>query len=198
MSKRPFQNISLLDLYIFVTSVIGAYLLVNAAIHAHYITYWKELLVLGTLGAVSSSVKVVLPSSKGTISIAYAFVFTSMLLLGTEETILIAAVCAFTGYAVQVREFRTHQLAFNVGNLVVCVMVACFAIRILNSDVTWFRNSFQILPIITATSIYFILNSFMVGLVISLSESKGFRRIWLENFYWTAPVFMWGHPLLGH
>ena len=115
-----------------------------------------------------------------------------MLLLGTQETILIAAICAFTGYAVQVKEFRTHQLAFNVGNLVVCVMVACYAIRILNADVFWFRNSFQILPIITATSIYFVLNSFMVGLVISLSESKGFRRIWLENFYWTAPSFYVG------
>jgi len=118
-----------------------------------------------------------------------------MLLLGTKETILIAGTCALTGYAVNVREFKAHQLTFNAGNLVISVAIACNTISILNNDFVWFRNSFQIFPLLTGTSIYFFVSTCLLSLVISLSESKRFSHIWLENFYWTAPSFYVGSSI---
>ncbi|MBZ5535105.1 MAG: diguanylate cyclase [Acidobacteriia bacterium] len=190
--NNPTKETRLLSFLIALTSILGGYFLVNAAVRVTYSTHWKELITLAILGAISASIQVVLPSS-GTISVSYAFVFTSMLLLGTNESILIAAICAVIQYTkAEKPRFRIDQFTFNVGNLVVSVAIACTAIHALNKDLAWFRNSIQILPLLTGTSIYFFISTCLVSLVISLSESKGFRRVWLENFYWTAPSFYVG------
>lgn len=192
--KNRIRSLPLLEPYLFVTAVLGSYFFLNAVIHAPYQTHWKELLILAILGAASASVQVTLPSSKGSISVSYAFVFTSMLLLGTSESILIAAICGISGYVFFRREknhFRLDYLMFNLGNLVISVLIASNVIGALNRF-TWFTNSLQILPLITATSIYFFISTCFISLVISLSESKRLLQVWKENFFWTAPSFYVG------
>jgi diguanylate cyclase (GGDEF)-like protein/putative nucleotidyltransferase with HDIG domain len=192
LSKMP-QKIPVLNICILLTSTIGGYLLINAAINASYQTHWKELLTLAVLGAISASVQVPLPSSTGSISVSYAFVFTSMLLLGSNETILIAAVCALAGYVkAEKTRYRVDRITFNVGNLVISVMLASATIHAVANGLSWSHGSFLILPLVIATSVYFLVSTILLSIVISLSQTRNLRHVWLENFYWTAPSFYVG------
>jgi diguanylate cyclase (GGDEF)-like protein/putative nucleotidyltransferase with HDIG domain len=193
--KDYLKKIPFLNACIFTVSLVGAYLLVDATLTVTYSNHWKELLTLVVLGAGTASMRVVLPSSTGSISVSYAFVFTSMLLLGPKESIVIAAVCAISGYLVRVKErndrFRLDRLMFNVGNLVISALIACSVINFLK-NIAWFRNSAQVFPLITATSTYFFFSTFFISLVIALSEKRKLIQVWRENFFWTAPSFYVG------
>ncbi len=192
--KKYLQRLPLLDIYIFLVSVTGSYLLVHCAVAAQYKAHWKELLLLGVLAAATASVKVRLPSSTSTLSVAYAFVFTSILLLGPNEAVLVAAFSQFCGSVFKVKT-KQHagidRIMFNIGCLVITVLTSYASLHAADS-VPLFRVNLQFIPLIAATVAYFLVNTSFVSLAIGLSEKKSAIRVWRQDFFWTAPSFFVG------
>src|SRR5439155_14477528 len=46
-----------------------------------------------------------------------------------------------------------------------------------------------------ASIVYFLSNTWSVGIIVSLTEGKPIFRVWRENFFWTAPHYLVGGAL---
>ena len=54
----------------------------------------------------------------------------------------------------------------------------------------WPSQQHLISVLFCASIAYFLSNTGAVGLIIALTEGKTFRRVWMENFFWTAPHYI--------
>ncbi|MDD5542660.1 MAG: diguanylate cyclase [Acidobacteriia bacterium] len=192
MVQKYLKKIHLLDIYIFAISALGAYFLIHAAVTVDYTAHWKDLLTLVVLSGATAFLQVALPFSKASISVSYAIVFTSILLLPPSGTVLVAFVSALSGYLRSpTKQFRFSVLTFNIGNLILSAVAACNLLSLF-TNVKWFWRGWQALPLLTATSVYFLVSTFSIGLAISLKESKNVKETWKQTFFWTAPSFYVG------
>ncbi len=192
--RKHLQIRPLLNLYIFLVSILGTFFLVQGALGAQYRAHWKELLILGILASATASVKVQLPSTTSTLSVAYAFVFTSILLLGPNETVLIAAVSQFSALTFKVKTKEragVSRVMFNIGNLVIAVLATYACLHVFDS-IPLLKDKLQFIPLILATTTYFLVNTAFVSLAIGLSEGKNAIQVWRQDFLWTAPSFYVG------
>ena len=83
-------------------------------------------------------------------------------------------------------------MLFNVANISIAI-VACGAVF------SWsylISHGIGLLMRLTFASIvYFVLNTFAVTAIISLTESKSFMRVWRECYLWVFPFFFMGAGL---
>jgi signal transduction histidine kinase len=143
---------------------------------------------------VSSRLKVMLPGVHGTLSVNFIFILLSVLELQPADTVIIscAATLAQCLWAAKVRP-KLVQLAFNLGNAALCgvlcnVVYAAPMLRKLDSS----------MPVLLfwASASYFLINTLMVSEIIALTEKKNPFRVWMENFFWTGPQYIFGAGLV--
>ncbi len=142
------------------------------------------------LAAFSSRLKVRLPGITGALSVNYVFILLSILDLGLPQTVAIAVVSTIAQSALS---FKTGpkpvQLLFNLGAISV---FSTFAYRVHHWEaLAVIDGSPPILLLWTATS-YFLTNTIAVAAVIALTESASIKRTWMDNFFWTAPHYLFG------
>src|SRR6478672_7733611 len=117
---------------LFVCAVIGVGGLLLAAFFPTHITGRVELfLLLLLLSSITSVFKVNLPLARrsSTMSVSYAVDFASLLLLGPNETMIVAAVSAFSQCTFRIKERNPiHRTLFSMSCLVVTVQGAGLAL----------------------------------------------------------------------
>ena len=155
--------------------------------------------LLFTLSCASAAMKISLPlttdvSSRNvsSMSVSYAVDFVSLLLLGLDQTLLIAGAGAFSQSAWKNDTPRPlHRTLFSVSTLIITVTGAGLAFTTLqmpgNPSITALAQ-----PLVGAASAYFLLNSGMVALAIALTSRQPVIKIWKENFLWSAPSYFVG------
>jgi diguanylate cyclase (GGDEF)-like protein/putative nucleotidyltransferase with HDIG domain len=118
------------------------------------------------LSSVTSVFKVNLPLARrsSTMSVSYAIDFASLLLLGPNETMLVAAASAFSQCTFRIKERNPiHRTLFSMACLVVTVQAAGVVYRLTGGH-PGAVNSVEIaMPLLGAASAYFIFNTFTVG-----------------------------------
>ena len=152
-------------------------------------------LVLLTLSSVTSVFKVTLPLARSgsTMSVSYAVDFASLLLLGPNETMLVAAVSAWSQCTFRTKEHNpAHRTLFSMACLVVTVQAAGTVYIALGGVPGHFDPWSLAKPLVGAATTYFVINTGMVGTVIALSTRQSIVRIWNENFLWSAPSYFVG------
>jgi putative nucleotidyltransferase with HDIG domain len=181
----------------YVTAVIG----LGAILFFSRLAYIRVdepllFLLLTLLSSAAAALKVKLPLTSGgsTMSVSYAVDFASLLALGSDATMVVAASSAFAQSHLNNKRERSplHRTLFNIASLVVTVQGAGLAFRLLahagpeNALTTMAR------PLVGAATVYFLLNTGLIATAISLSSNERITTTWYTNFLWSAPSYFVG------
>ena len=151
-------------------------------------------LTLFVLSCASAAMKITLPltTNVSTMSVSYAIDFASLIMLGWEQTLLVAAASAFSQCVLNNKEQPPlHRTLFSMATLVVTVAGAGVAFNLLSwpgpDPVTAVAR-----PLVGAATIYFLLNSGLIAGAIALASRQPVFTIWQTNFLWSAPSYFVG------
>ena len=180
-------------LYVSAIIVAGAILLglglPRAEFHQPFL-----LISLTVLATATAALKVTLPltTNRSTMSVSYAVDFASLLLLGPDETMLVAAGSAFAQCNLNRKEHNPlYRTLFSMASLIVTVQGAGLAHALLAADA---RDPWTAMarPLVGAATAYFILNTGLIATAIALSLRERITTTWQTNFLWSAPSYFVG------
>src|SRR5262249_37208961 len=128
------------------------------------------------LSSATAALKVFLPLTTGgsTMSVSYAVDFASLLLLGPHETMIVAAMSAFSQCHLN-RKARNpfYRTLFSMTSLVLTVQSAGLAFRVLGGSVGATGGLAALArPLVGAATVYFLLNTGFVATAIALSSRE--------------------------
>ena len=191
MDRLPFRA----RVYVITIIALGGLLFFS---RLPYIRVDQPLLFLAltvlSSGAAALKVKLPLISGGSTMSVSYAVDFASLLALGSDATMVVAAASAFSQSHLNNKKERSplHRTLFNIASLIVTVQGAGLAFRLLahagpdNALATLAR------PLVGAATVYFLLNTGLIATAISLSTNERITTTWHTNFLWSAPSYFVG------
>src|SRR5438874_3291594 len=170
----------------------GTGVLLYAAIHptskniAQFICY----LLIAVL---ASRLKVNLPGITGTMSVNFLFILLGILELSFTETLVLGTAAIMVQCFYRDRP-SAIQVTFNICASAFSIAVAYDVYHIAFSH--WPPHTHP-LVLIVAASTYFVANTGSIAAVISLTEGKSLRRIWVECYFWSFPYYLVGAGLAG-
>jgi diguanylate cyclase (GGDEF)-like protein/putative nucleotidyltransferase with HDIG domain len=148
-----------------------------------------------TLSSLTSVFKVNLPLARrsSTMSVSYAVDFASLLLLGPNETMIVAVASAFSQCTFRIQERNPiHRTLFSMACLVVTVQAAGLVYHGLGGTPGDISGLAIAKPLIGAATAYFVFNTFTVATAIALSMRQPLLKVWYQNFLWSAPSYFVG------
>jgi diguanylate cyclase (GGDEF)-like protein/putative nucleotidyltransferase with HDIG domain len=155
---------------------------------------WLFLLLLA-LSSITSVFKVNLPLARSgsTMSVSYAVDFASLLLLGANETMLVAAASAYSQCTFRIKERNPiYRTLFSMFCLVLTVQAAGNVYTFLGGKPGTFDWHTIAQPLVGAATTYFVVNTLTIATAIALSTRQSVLKIWNENFLWSAPSYFVG------
>ncbi len=159
----------------------------------------KPALFVGLLllSSLASAFKVHLPlaNSRSTMSVSYAVDFASLLLIGADATMLVAAVSAWSQCTFRMHTRNpVHRTLFSMASLVITVKAAGAAYAWLGGAAPTAPFSLAAVPkpLVGAATTYFVCNTALIATAIALSAGQPISRVWNENFLWSAPSYFVG------
>ena len=183
---------------LYVGSVIAAAVVILAVILPQT-TLDSPWLFVGLLlvSSFTSAFKVSLPLAKSgsTMSVSYAVDFASLLLLGPNQTMLVAIASAWSQCTFRMKERNPlYRTLFSMACLCITVQAAGLAYLWFGGLPGHLGTDLQSLakPLVAAATTYFIFNTALIAIAISLSTHQSFVQIWNENFLWSAPSYFVG------
>ncbi|HVH26422.1 MAG TPA: HD domain-containing phosphohydrolase [Vicinamibacterales bacterium] len=157
--------------------------------------------------SLASALKVNLPLASGgsTMSVSYAVDFASLMLLGADETMLVAGTSAWAQCTFKTRArsapFRT---AFSMASLVLTVKTAGWVYMLLDGPPPFTPYTLLTIPkpLVGAATAYFLCNTILVATAIGLSTKGSISvtrvwNVWNQNFLWSAPSYFFGAGAAG-
>jgi diguanylate cyclase (GGDEF)-like protein/putative nucleotidyltransferase with HDIG domain len=152
--------------------------------------------------SLASALKVNLPLASGgsTMSVSYAVDFAALLLLGADETMVVAGTSAWAQCTFKVRTrgapFRT---AFSMASLVLTVKAAGWVYTQLGGPPPFTPYTLLSIPkpLVGAATAYFVGNTALVATAIGLSNRESIAKVWNQNFLWSAPSYFFGAGAAG-
>jgi diguanylate cyclase (GGDEF)-like protein/putative nucleotidyltransferase with HDIG domain len=180
---------------LFVGFVIAAGMLVllygNIALSSHNISEFICYLLIVLL---ASRLKVNLPEIADTMSVNFLFVLIGVLDLGIMETLMLGSVGVLMQCFYNDRP-RPIRVAFNICASA-CASAAAYAAYHHLSPI-YGRLDIRPLLLVLAASIYFLISTGATASVISLTDRKSFRKIWVECYCWSFPYYLGGAAIAG-
>lgn len=184
---------------VYVCAVIAASALVLAwygpgSIHQGNV--WLFLLLL-FCSAAASNLKVSLPltNSGSTMSVSYAVDFASLLLIGADATMLVAATSAWSQCTLRTKtRSPIYRTLFSISSLILTVKAAGLVFEALGgrSVATVLSLADLPRPLVGAAFGYFVCNTSLVATAIGLSTGQPIARVWYDNFLWSFPSYFVG------
>jgi diguanylate cyclase (GGDEF)-like protein/putative nucleotidyltransferase with HDIG domain len=182
--------------YIGVVIVAGAALV---AVLGPRTTFDQPLLfaILLLTSCITSALKVSLPLAKSgsTMSVSYAVDFAALLLLGPHATMLIAVASAWSQCTFRMKTRNpVYRTLFSMACLAVTVQGAGLAYLLLGGVPGELGQTVTSLarPLVGAATAYFVLNTGLIAVAISLSTHQPILTVWNQNFLWSAPSYFVG------
>jgi diguanylate cyclase (GGDEF)-like protein/putative nucleotidyltransferase with HDIG domain len=152
--------------------------------------------VLLVLSSATAALKVHLPltTSGSTMSVSYAVDFASLLLIGPDQTMLVAAASAFSQCSLNSKDRNPfYRTLFSMASLVVTVQGAGLAFHLLGGRVGTGMPLMELArPLVGAATVYFLLNTGFIATAIALSTRQRIDAVWHANFLWSAPSYFVG------
>ena len=149
------------------------------------------------LSAVTSAFKVSLPLAKSgsTMSVSYSVDFAALLLLGPNETMLVAVTSAWSQCTFRMKTKNpAYRTLFSMACLAITVQASGFAYEALGGvsgtlahDVGGVAR-----PLVAAATMYFIFNTCLIAVAVALATRQGLMTVWNQNFLWSAPSYFVG------
>ncbi|HYB94475.1 MAG TPA: HD domain-containing phosphohydrolase [Vicinamibacterales bacterium] len=181
--------------YVGSTIAIGAILVVTLGPRSEF-AHPVLLAALLLTAVVISAFKVRLPLAKSgsTMSVAYAVDFAALLLLGPNEAMFVAITSAWSQCTLLMTTRNPiHQTMFSMASLAITVQAAGFVYEALGGiPGSGGGNLPGARPLVAAATTYFIFNTWLVAIAVSLSTRQSFVHVWNQNFLWSAPNYFVG------
>jgi diguanylate cyclase (GGDEF)-like protein/putative nucleotidyltransferase with HDIG domain len=153
-------------------------------------------LLLLALSAITSIFKVNLPLARSgsTMSVSYAVDFAALLLLGPDETMIVAAASAYSQCTFRIKERNPlHRTFFSMACLIITVQAAGAAYAFLGGEPGSLASFSELpKPLVGAATTYFVVNTLAIATAIALSTNQAVINVWNENFLWSAPSYFVG------
>jgi diguanylate cyclase (GGDEF)-like protein/putative nucleotidyltransferase with HDIG domain len=182
---------------LFVAAVLAAGAIVVGVFVPRTIANPVLFAVLLGCSSLASALKVRLPlaTSGSTMSVSYAVDFAALLLLGADETMIVAAVSAWAQCTIRTTtKTASFRTLFSMASLVLTVKSAGWVYALLGGAPA--PSNFSLLnipkPLVGAATTYFVCNTLLIATAIALSTSQSIVRVWNENFLWSAPSYFVG------
>ena len=183
-------------LYWLTVVATGLYIIASGA--ATWNLHQENLLKLAfylVAAIVASWLKIKLPGVLGTLSMNYLFIVAGLLELQLESAILIGVLSVIAQILIRARSRPTwEQIVFSAIAITVPIVGADWVLGlnfITDIDPT------HCLALVSASMVYFFLNTWMVAIIIGLTTSASPFNIWRENLVWTSPQYLVGGALAG-
>lgn len=188
---------------LYVTSVVllGIAAIAQSAYDLYVHPIGWNWFILAVLTLISGSATVKLPSVPATISISETFVFTSVLLFGPSAGTLTVALDALViSLWLARRGHPFYRIAFNVCALPAALWLGAqlfYALAPpgflpLSTTTQPVAIGSLLTPLVFFTVSYFLLNSWLIALAISLEKRLSPLRVWRENFAWISLNYFGG------
>ena len=137
-----------------------------------------------------------LARSGSTMSVSYAVDFASLLLLGPNETMIVAAASAWSQCTFRIKERNPlHRTLFSMACLVVTVQAAGVRLHAGSAAVPGSSISSTTIakPLVGAATTYFVVQHAARSRPPSRCRRKQpIFKVWNENFLWSAPSYFVG------
>jgi diguanylate cyclase (GGDEF)-like protein/putative nucleotidyltransferase with HDIG domain len=183
-------------LYVGATIVLGALLVVSLGPRSSFANPLLFAVLLLT-SAITSAFKVSLPLAKSgsTMSVSYAVDFASLLLLGPNETMLVAVTSAWSQCTFRMKTKNpVYRTMFSMACLAVTVQASGFAYEVLGGVPGTLASTVVGVarPLVGAATMYFIFNTCLIAIAVTLTTRQPFIAVWNQNFLWSAPSYFVG------
>jgi PAS domain S-box-containing protein len=151
-------------------------------------------LVLLSFVYVTSMWKVNLPlalSNGSTLSVSYAADLASLLLLGPQTAMLIAMSGAWAQCSLQVkRTYPVYRTIFSIAVLALTMRAVAAMYFWLDGAAPPVGFTDLPKPLVGMIATYFLVNTALVAVAITLTTRQPLWPVWRDNFLWSAPSFI--------
>jgi diguanylate cyclase (GGDEF)-like protein len=173
-------------------AVIGASLPVVLGPH-------RLLVVALALAAVPASMmKASFPQGVSTLTICLLLDYLTLLTIGPQAAVLVAAVGAWGQCTFRTRRRSpTHQMLFSISCLACATLAGGLVFSALGGRPGAWEPSTMIVPFAATATVFFIVNSWLVAIAIGLASCQSSIRIWNDKFLWGWPSYLLGAAVAG-
>ncbi len=179
--------------YVYVVIALGAFTLYKLWPHVTG-SEWLGVLSFGLIIFITEAMPVELPRGRGTVSVSYAVIYASMLVLGPELATWLAALAT-----VRLVELTGHvsvkAVLFNRAQLALSAAAAGATYVALGGIAGDIQIVHGILALTAAAAVYSLVNITTVVVVMYLTQRLSFWGIWVKDFRWMIPHYLALTPL---
>jgi diguanylate cyclase (GGDEF)-like protein/putative nucleotidyltransferase with HDIG domain len=145
------------------------------------------------IAILASRLKVNLPGIAGTMSVSFLFVLLGILQLSLTETLMLG--CAST--LVQLAYPNRPSAVQETFNLCSGALSTALAYEVYHLAQSHHVVEGQVLALGIAAAAYFVANTGSTAAVISLTERKSLKRVFVECYFWSFPYYLVGAAIAG-
>ncbi|MGC1417580.1 MAG: HD domain-containing phosphohydrolase [Candidatus Acidiferrum sp.] len=174
--------------FILLQVLVGIPLLPYALLHWHPQSELRFVCFFA-LALAASLLKVRLPGIEATMSANFLFILVGILDLSYPETLVMGCFGGLVQWIWQAKRPRFIQLLFSFANLSISITAADLV----------FHSSFAAhlglgwpLLLVSASTIYFAINTMSVSGIIALTEKRNPLLVWKECYLWSFPYYLLG------
>jgi diguanylate cyclase (GGDEF)-like protein/putative nucleotidyltransferase with HDIG domain len=147
--------------------------------------------------SLASALKVSLPLTKSgsSMSVSYAVDFASLLLLGADATMFVAAASAWSQCTFRMKKRNPpYRTLYSMASLALTVKATGLVYQWLGGTPLHHEAFLWTFPrpLVGAATTYFICNTAFIASAIGLSTKQPIAKVWNENFLWSAPSYFVG------
>jgi len=182
---------------LYVWAVVAAGFIVLVAFAPHRIADPGLFLALLLFSSLASALKVSLPLTKSgsSMSVSYAVDFAALLMLGADETMLVASVSAWSQCTFRMKTRNPlYRTLYSMASLVLTVKAVGMVYMWLGGTPPGVPFALVSIPkpLVGAAITYFICNTAFIATAIGLSTRQSLVNVWNDNFLWSAPSYFFG------
>jgi len=152
---------------------------------------WLVAAFIG-LALIAEALPVRLPAGLGTVSVGFALIYAGVLLFGPRVGLLMGLLGT-----IDLGEMRTHVRAFVFNRVQLGLAAGCAGVvyTFLGGSPGHFASATAISPMAIGGGTYFVVNSALATLYISIIKGQNPWSIWVKNLQWVAPHYIALVPL---
>src|SRR6059036_375812 len=172
----------------------AAVLIVLHVLHGGTLSFDTEFLTLAVIGAIMAPHTVHL-GMRVEMSISHPFILATMILLGTTNAVLIAIICISSLCFIRAPRMEFYRALFNISSFVITTFATCNTYVFFGGFGQGTAGGYPLFALMIATLVFYLVNTYSVSGVVTLSGRLNLFRVWHENFLWSAPSFFAGGSL---